>query len=139
MAVRLFVGNLAGESDRYPTAVLDLDGNERASASLRSSTLNQLHVLLDYLVRKRPPGPLRHAVLETFFEILDRERPEWRKQLDELVEDLEALRGGIKEQQRLIDEQPKKWSTEERTRGLDKDARREGVRLESMRSETATR
>jgi len=68
--------DLAGESDRYPTAVLDLDGNERASISLRSSALNQLHVLLDYLVRKRPPGPLRHAVLETFskFEIAKRSR-----------------------------------------------------------------
>jgi len=126
---------LAGESDRYPTAVLDLDGNERASISLRSNALNQLHVLLDYLVRKRPPGALRHAVLETFFEIRDREAVVWRKQLEELEDDLGDLRGRIKEQQRVIDAQPKKWSAEERNRGLDKDARREGVRLEAMKSD----
>jgi hypothetical protein len=64
--------------------------------SLRSSALNQLHVLLDYLVRKRPPGPLRHAILETFFEIRDREAVAWRRQLEELEEDLGSCAGGSK-------------------------------------------
>src|ERR1043165_8850275 len=40
---------LKGESTTYPTAMLDFDGNERASVHLRDSDLNQLHILLQQL------------------------------------------------------------------------------------------
>ncbi len=92
-------------------------------------------MLLDYLLRKRPPGPLRHAILETFFAIRDRERGAWRRQLDGLEEELRDLRGRIKEQQRSADGEQKKWTEDERNRGLDKDARRAWVRLEGMKSD----
>jgi hypothetical protein len=109
---------LAGESDRYPTAVMDLDGNERASISMRNSELNQLHMLLAQLIRKKTPGPLRHAVLETFFAIRDRERPRWRRELEQLQEELSALRA-------KMDEQPRKA-------GVNK---REARRLETMKAD----
>ncbi|HEX4899073.1 MAG TPA: alkaline phosphatase family protein, partial [Pyrinomonadaceae bacterium] len=37
---------LKGQSSSYPTALLDFDGNERASIHLRDSDLNLLHILL---------------------------------------------------------------------------------------------
>ncbi len=42
---------LKGESTTYPTAMLDFDGNERASVHLRDSDLNVLHILLQQLQR----------------------------------------------------------------------------------------
>ena len=42
---------LKGESTTYPTAMLDFDGNERASVHLRDSDLNLLHILLQQLQR----------------------------------------------------------------------------------------
>ena len=42
---------LKGESTDYPTALLDFDGNERASIHLRNSDLNLLHILLRQLQR----------------------------------------------------------------------------------------
>jgi hypothetical protein len=42
---------LKGESTTYPTAMLDFDGNERASLHLRDSDLNMLHILLQQLQR----------------------------------------------------------------------------------------
>ena len=40
---------LKGAANEYPTALLDLDGNERASVYLRNSDLNALHILLEEL------------------------------------------------------------------------------------------
>ena len=42
---------LKGEADDYPTALLDLDGNERASFYLRNSAFNTLHILLKEINR----------------------------------------------------------------------------------------
>lgn len=87
---------LAGESAQYPTAVLDLDGNERASIGLRGNPLNILHILLDQLTRKRLTGAVRQAALAAFFTVLDSKRPLWREHLTELEEDLEELRARIR-------------------------------------------
>ena len=46
---------LKNESTAYPTALLDFDGNERASIHLRDSDLNLLHVLLKQLQRDKLP------------------------------------------------------------------------------------
>src|SRR5260370_27037339 len=52
---------LKGESDRYPTVLLDLDGNERTSVYLRNSDLNKLHILLNELNRSGVSPEVRHA------------------------------------------------------------------------------
>src|SRR3712207_9414778 len=52
---------LKGQSTTYPTALVDFDGNERASVHLRDSDLNLLHILLNELRRGDLPEPLRHA------------------------------------------------------------------------------
>jgi hypothetical protein len=122
------------QSESYPTVMLDLDGNERASAGLRNNTFNKLHVLLDQLVRKRLPGPLRTAALNAFFAILNAARPRWERDLEELSEELYALDLHIQEERKKIDALPKKWSAEQRAAGLDKDARRRASRLEARRA-----
>jgi len=126
---------LAGQADQYPTVMLDLDGNERASIGLRNNTLNIVQILLDQLIQKRLPGPIRNAALSALFQTLDRVRAEWRRDLDELSEELTALDARIEIQQRRVDAQPKKWTKDQVSRGLDKDARREAVQLAAWRSE----
>jgi hypothetical protein len=53
---------LKGETTTYPTAMLDFDGNERASVHLRDSDLNTLHILLQQLQRDRLKDQVRQAV-----------------------------------------------------------------------------
>jgi hypothetical protein len=62
---------LKGEADNYPTALLDPDGNERASIYLRNSAFNTLHILLKEINRLEstrpsaaPPSP-RSSTLST--------------------------------------------------------------------------
>jgi hypothetical protein len=45
---------LKGQSSNYPTALIDLDGNERASIYLRNSDLNVLHILCSTTATPRP-------------------------------------------------------------------------------------
>ncbi|HMV48674.1 MAG TPA: alkaline phosphatase family protein [Blastocatellia bacterium] len=83
---------LKGQSKTYPTALLDLDGNERASIHLRNSDLNALHALLLQLKRKELTGQARTETTAEFFSILERNRPRWTATLAELREELGALR-----------------------------------------------
>jgi hypothetical protein len=87
---------LAGQSGEYPTAVLDLDGNERANIALRNNSLNILHILLTELIKGQIRGPARKAAIDALFQTLDRERPLWRANIDGLAEELRDLRHRIK-------------------------------------------
>jgi hypothetical protein len=89
---------LAGESSHYPTVVLDLDGNERASISLRNNSLNVAQILLDQLMHKKLDGRAHHAVLEALFQTLDGVRGEWTRSLGELNSGLNALRERIEQE-----------------------------------------
>ena len=126
---------LAGQADQYPTVMLDLDGNERANIGLRNNTFNILQILLDQLIQKRLPGPVRNAALSALFGTLDKVRAAWRSDIDGLSEELAALDARIETQQQLVDAQPKKWSKGQIALGMDKDARREAVRLTTWRTE----
>ena len=126
---------LEGQADQYPTVMLDLDGNERASIGLRNNTFNVVQILLDQLVRQRLPGPVRSAALSVLFATLDKVRLDWSRDLDDLAGELTALDVRMKAQQKLVDAQPKKWTKEQLALGLDKNARREGVRLTTWRAE----
>ncbi|MBZ5635422.1 MAG: alkaline phosphatase family protein [Acidobacteriia bacterium] len=128
---------LSGQSDQYPTAMLDLDGNERANIGLRNNTFNVLQILLDQLLQKHLPGPVRTAALSALFATLDTVRTAWRRDVDDLSEELTALDARMDAQQKRLDAQPKKktWTKEQIARGLDKDARREAVQLASWRAE----
>ncbi|MGH9646566.1 MAG: alkaline phosphatase family protein, partial [Bryobacteraceae bacterium] len=128
---------LAGQAEQYPTVMLDLDGNERANIGLRNNTFNVVQILLDQLLQKGLPGSVRNAALSALFSTLDKVRGEWRRDINDLSEELSALDARIETQQKLVEAQPKKkkWTPEQVSRGLDKDARREVVRLNAWRAE----
>jgi len=75
---------LAGQSDQYPTVMLDLDGNERANIGLRNNTLNVVQILLDQLIQKRLPGAVRSAALSELFSTIEKVRGRWQSDLDDL-------------------------------------------------------
>jgi hypothetical protein len=122
---------LKGNSTSYPTALVDFDGNERASIHLRDSDLNLVHILLLQLQRRDLSEPLRRAATAALFDTIDRRRKEWRSTFDELGEELGALRRLIARQRTLVERLPKKWTKEDRDAGRDQAARRKVARLDS--------
>jgi len=126
---------LKGESTTYPTAMLDFDGNERASLHLRDSDLNVLHILLQQLQRGQLPATVEKAVFNEFFAVIDRRRAEWQKDLKELQGELAALDRAIVEQRKLWESQPKKFSKEQQDEGLDDAAKRIYVQLDRWQHE----
>jgi Type I phosphodiesterase / nucleotide pyrophosphatase len=115
---------LKGQSTQYPTALLDFDGNERASIHLRDSDLNLLQILLIQLQRKDLSTPLRQALTDAFFSTLDARRAGWEANLAEIKEELLALRRQIEQQRQLWATQPKKFSTEDLEAGRDDEVKR---------------
>jgi Arylsulfatase A and related enzymes len=126
---------LKGQSTSYPTALLDFDGNERASIHLRDSDLNLLHILLQQLQRKDISEHVRRAVTDAFFGTIDKRRDEWANDIASLNEELGALRRQITEQQAVIAKQPKKWTKEDSNAGRDLDARRISAQMSSSISD----
>ena len=115
---------LKGQSTDYPTALLDFDGNERASLQFRDSDLNLLHILLQQLQRSDISIPLRNALTQKFFETIEARRGEWQHNLDQIGEELGALRRRIESQRTLCLAQPKKFTREETDAGMDDQAKR---------------
>jgi Type I phosphodiesterase / nucleotide pyrophosphatase len=121
---------LKGQSTDYPTAVLDFDGNERASVHLRDSDLNLLHIMLQQLQRTDLSAQVRKAVTDAFFATIDRRRAGWQKEVDGLYLELGALHRSIEKQQKLWEAQPKKFTKEEQQKGLDDASKRIFVQLD---------
>ncbi len=115
---------LKGQSTDYPTAMLDFDGNERASLQFRDSDLNLLQIILQQLQRSDLPASLRKALTDQFFNTIDVRRDEWQENLDKLHEELRALRRRIEQQRQLCAAQPKKFTKEDADAGRDDEARR---------------
>ncbi len=115
---------LKGESSRYPTAWLDIDGNERAAVHLRNNDLNKLQILLQQMARPDLDPALRTAAAGYVSNLLDRHRAEWTKTADELKEELAALQSSIDVRRRLLATLPKKFNSDEQSQGKDKAYRR---------------
>jgi hypothetical protein len=117
---------LKGQSTDYPTALLDFDGNERASIHLRDSDLNLLHILLQQLQRKDLSPALRSAMTDAFFKTLERRRAEWQSTLEQLNEELGALRRDNERQDAILKEREAKMKlekeAEKKTKGSSKDS-----------------
>lgn len=128
---------LKDQASKYPTALMDLDGNERAAIHLRNSNLNALHILLLQLKSKNLTQERRAATTEAFFQIIERNRPRWSKTLNELTEELGALRRFIERQDKLHHLQPKEFSAADKAAGLDKESRRVFARLDQARADEA--
>jgi len=126
---------LKGESTVYPTAMLDFDGNERASVHLRDSDLNLIHILLQQLQRNDLRPEVRQAAMRAFFAAIDSRRAEWKQKLNELRNELGALNAAIEQQRKLWDAQPKKFTKEQQNAGLDDAAKRIWVQLDRWQNE----
>jgi len=126
---------LKRQADNYPTALLDPDGNERASVYFRNSDFNALHILLLQINRPGVDPALRRAANARFFQIIDRHRDEWSSTVRELSDELAALRREIEQRRVGIQSQPKKWTPVQRDAGLDKASRRLSVELDSWREQ----
>ena len=109
---------LKGQSSAYPTVLLDFDGNERASIHLRDNDLNLLQILLQQLQQNNLPDPMRRAATDAFFVTIEQRRMGWQKHLNELNEELVALRSRIEEQKKLWEAQPKAFTRRESRTGL---------------------
>src|SRR5687768_3631439 len=97
---------LKGESTTYPTAMLDFDGNERASVHLRHSELNLIHILLLQMQRRDLPVAVHKAASDAFFSVIERRRAEWQENLRALKAEKGALNVAIEEQRKLWQAQP---------------------------------
>ena len=126
---------LKDSPNEYPTALLDLDGNERAAVYLRNSDWNALQILLGEIYRHGTDSQLRRAAIAAFFQILDRHRERWESHVRELRAEMAALRRQIEQQRARIQSEPSKWTNEQHDAGLDKAARRLSVQLDSWREQ----
>ena len=126
---------LKGESTTYPTAMLDFDGNERASLHLRDNDLNILHILLKEMQSGKLSEETEKAVTNEFFAVIDRRRADWEKDLKQLQNELGALDRTIAEQRKLWEAQPKKFTKEQQDAGLDDASKRIYVQLDRWQTE----
>lgn len=126
------------EASKYPTAWLDIDGNERAAVHLRNSDLNEIHTLLKELAKSDLPAQLRQAAAAYLRETIACHRTAWTKIADELDLELAALKKEIEARQRVVTELPKKWTHEQIAAGDDKADRRLTDQLHTWQSEYAS-
>lgn len=121
---------LTGQAYQYPTVMLDLDGNERASIGLRNNTLNILQIFLDQLTRRALAPATRAAALRAFFETLDGVREKWSRDIMNLNRELATLDKQIADLRKAVAAQPKKWTKEEIAQELHRAAHRQSRQLE---------
>jgi hypothetical protein len=93
---------LKGQSENYPTALLDFDGNERSSIHLRNSDLNVIHILLQQLRDKKLASDVREAATDALFETIGKHASDWQQTIDQMNEELDALHRWIESQQKII-------------------------------------
>lgn len=98
---------LKDKVDDYPTAMLDFDGNERATVHLRDSDFNLLHILLQQLSRKNLDQKQRRAATIAFFDTINRHRSEWESLMAEMKEELSVLQQKIEALRPVVEEEKK--------------------------------
>jgi hypothetical protein len=115
---------LPGQVDEYPTAWLDLDGNERASVSLRNNDLNKIHILLLQLAKRDLQPNVRAAAAAYLSEVLDKHREGWSEKITRLEQELNALQSETEDQKQALESTPKKFTHDDYRMGRDKAVRR---------------
>jgi hypothetical protein len=120
---------LGGNND-YPTVLLDLDGNERASVQLRNSDLNEIQILIQELARPNVEKVKRNAEAAAILAIVERNRVSWSKAAEQLNEELSALGRAIPRQRALVAADAHSWSEEDRASGRRLEAVRRAATLQ---------
>lgn len=128
---------LKDEASRYPTAWLDIDGNERAAVHLRNSDLNKIHILLLQLARADLPVNIRSAAAALLRDTIGRHRAAWSETANQLGEEMSALEQAIDARKVALAREKRKWSAEQRADGEDKAARRRDAELRHWEEEHA--
>ena len=126
---------LRGESARYPTAWLDIDGNERAALHLRNSDLNEIHILLQQLARPELADTLRKAAARALGDAIGRHRTEWSRTAGELDEELQALKLAIDVRTAYIQQHPGKFTKQQINGGEQRSAWRLRQELDDWEEE----
>ena len=108
---------LKGEADHYPTAWLDIDGNERAALHLRNSDVNKIHILLLQLARTDLDPLIRKAAANCVTETIDLHRAAWSKTAAELDEEMRALAELIAQRKPEVAAIPKHWKKDQIAEG----------------------
>ncbi len=129
---------LGQEAAQYPTAWLDIDGNERAAVHLRNSDLNEIHILLIELAKRDLRPEIRRAASEYLRTMIDRHRAAWTETADDLDQELAELNRAIEARKEIVAKQPKKWTQEQIAAGDDKKARRLAGQLRAWEQEYAS-
>ena len=111
---------LKGEAKEYPTALLDLDGNERASVYLRNSDLNTLHILFQEINRSGTARPFATPLSPRSCMLSTQHRAEWQLTLQQLSEELDAVRRRWRSNGPRLNREPKKWTQNSATPGWTK-------------------
>jgi len=127
---------LNGQADQYPTAWLDIDGNERAALHLRNSDLNKIHILLQQLSRDNISAELRKASARSLGNVIDSHRKEWATIAEQLDAELKELNAEIETRRPLIAKQPHKWTSEQMERGEHRAAWRLRQEFEDWKTES---
>ena len=122
-------GYLNGQADQYPTVMLDLDGNERASIGLRSNAFNTLQIFLDQLTRRALPPATRAVAIDAFMEALESVRGAWSKDVANLNREMSELEPQIAELRKTVAAQPKKWTKQQIALELHRAATRQARKL----------
>ncbi len=102
------------DQNDYPTALLDPDGNERASVQFRNSDLNAIHILLLQLKRKELPAAQRAAARKAVLQMIDANRACWTSTIREINGELVALLKAIERQQAINAADPRTWPKPDR-------------------------
>jgi hypothetical protein len=126
---------LEGQASHYPTAWLDIDGNERAAIHLRNSDLNKLQILLQQLATPNLAAAIRKAAAERICRIVDFHRGRWQQTISELDEELKKLDAAIVERKEMVAGFPRRETREERKLGQDKFRRRLRRQLQDWQDE----
>jgi len=106
---------LKGKSDDYPTALVDFDGNERASIHLRDAALNVLQILFGQLQRPDLSPQMRRAATDAFLRVVDRHRLQWQRTLAELPEEVAALQRASEALRAIIPPPPERKTGKSKT------------------------
>ncbi len=128
---------LRGQASQYPTAWLDIDGNERTAVHLRNSDLNKIHILLLQLARGDLAPALRKAAAKSTLAIIDRHRASWSNTVADLGEELAAVTAEIAQRRKMVSSLPRRFTTEQRSQGEDKAQRRLRREVQEWESEEA--
>jgi hypothetical protein len=105
---------LSKDAQHYPTALLDLDGNERAAVYLRNSDINELHLLYQRALDRSVAQTVRSAAARELIQVIDRHRAVWQGEREELWEELAALRRAIARKRAATPEKLPKLNEEEK-------------------------